>query len=86
MVGVNVKTPVLGLKAMFEVSPVAESITAPPLPLGSVAVTMKCRFPPTVAFKAPGTVRIGSVFDETAVTVRDIVWLREPLMPVTTIV
>ena len=82
----NVKTPVLGLKAMFVASPVAESITAPPLPLGSVAVTMKCRFPPTVAFKAPGTVRIGSVFDETTVIVKDTVRLRGPLIPVTTIV
>ena len=78
--------PVLGLNVMPDASPVAERTIAPPLPLGSVAVTMKCRFPPTVAFKAPGTVRIGGVFDETTVTVRDTVWLREPLVPVRTIV
>ena len=85
MVGVKVKAPVEGLNAMLEVSPVADSIIEPPLPDGSVAVTMKRRFPPTVAFKAPGTVRIGSMFDETTVIVRDIARLREPLVPVTTI-
>jgi len=46
---------------------VAESMTVPPVPVGSVPETEKCRFVPTVAFKGPGTVMIGRTFDATTV-------------------
>ena len=39
--GVNEKTPLAGSKAMFGASPLAESMTAPPVPVGSVADTVK---------------------------------------------
>ncbi len=63
------KAPVLVSKAMPGASPVAERMIVPPLPVGSFAVTVKCRFPPTVAFWAPGTVMIGRTFAETRVMI-----------------
>src|SRR5882762_10176740 len=45
---------------MLGASPVAESTMVPPEPVGSFAETMKCRFPPTLAFCGPGTVMIGT--------------------------
>jgi hypothetical protein len=51
-------------------------MTVPPLPLGSFAETVKCRFPPIVAFWAPGTVMIGRTFDEMTVITTN-VWADE---------
>jgi hypothetical protein len=62
LVGVNVNAPVDGLKVIPETSPVAERITAPPVPVGSLPEIMKCRLPPTVAFSAAGTVSTGRTF------------------------
>jgi hypothetical protein len=61
---------------MLDANPVAESMTIPPLPLGSFAETVKCRFPPTVAFWALGTVMSGRTFDETTV-ITTYVWADE---------
>ncbi len=66
-VGVKEKAPLVALKAIFGASPVAESMSAPPVPVGSVAETTKCRFVPTVAFSGPGNVMIGRTFAETTV-------------------
>lgn len=60
LLGVNVKTPVEGLNAMFDVSPEALNITGPAVPVGSFPEIVKRRFPPNVAFCGPGTVSIGS--------------------------
>ena len=65
--GVKEKAPLAGSKTMLGASPVAESMTVPPVPVGSVAETEKCRFVPTVAFKGPGTVMIGRTYDATTV-------------------
>ena len=67
--GVKEKAPMGGSKAMFGASPAAESKIVPPLPVGSVAETAKCRFVPTVAFKGPGTMMIGRTFAETTVII-----------------
>ena len=67
--GVKEKAPLAGSKAMFGASPAAESKIVPPLPVGSVAETAKCRFVPTVAFKGPGTMMIGRTFAETTVII-----------------
>jgi len=67
--GVKEKAPMAGSKAMFGASPAAESKIVPPLPVGSVAETAKCRFVPTVAFKGPGTMMIGRTFAETTVII-----------------
>jgi hypothetical protein len=56
---VNVKVPVDGSKAMFEASPVAVSITVPPVPVGSFPDIVKWSRPPIVAFCGPGTVIVG---------------------------
>ena len=67
--GVKEKAPMAGSKTMLGASPVAESMTVPPVPVGSVAETAKCRFVPTVAFKGPGTMMIGRTFAETTVII-----------------
>lgn len=67
-VGVNVKVPVVGSKLMPEANPVAERMTVPPVPDGSLPVTVKWIFPPTVAFCGPGTANVGRTFAETTVT------------------
>ncbi len=67
--GVNEKAPVAGSKAMLEASPVAESVTVPPVPVGSFADTLKCRCPPTVAFCGPGTTITGRTYDATTVMI-----------------
>jgi hypothetical protein len=64
---VNEKAPDVGSKAMLGARPVAESTTVPPEPVGSFAETMKCRFPPTLAFCGPGTVMIGRTSEATTV-------------------
>jgi len=64
---VNEKAPDAGSKAMLGASPVAESTMVPPEPVGSFAETMKCRFPPTLAFCGPGTVMIGTTSAATTV-------------------
>ena len=43
----------------METSPVADRMIGPPAPLGSFAETLKCSFPPTVAFWRPGATRMG---------------------------
>jgi len=73
---VNEKAPVAGSKAMLDASPLAESLTVPPFPLGSFPETMKCRFRATVAFWAPGTVMSGRTFDEMTV-ITTYVWADE---------
>jgi len=65
--GVKEKAPLAASKTMLGANPVAESMTVPPVPVGSVPETEKCRFVPTVAFKGPGTVMIGRTFDATTV-------------------
>ncbi len=67
--GVKEKAPLAASKTMFGASPVAESMTVPPVPVGSVAETEKCRFVPTVAFKGPGAVMIGRTSAETRVII-----------------
>jgi hypothetical protein len=67
LLGVKLKAPVDGSKAMFDANPVAESITVPPVPVGSFADIVKCRFPPTVAFSGPGTLMVGRTFAESTV-------------------
>jgi hypothetical protein len=67
---------------MLGASPVAESTTVPPVPVGSVADTAKCRLVPTVAFKGPGTVMIGRTFAETTLIIT-YVWVEE--MPSVTV-
>jgi hypothetical protein len=54
-----VNDPVEGSKAMFEANPVADSMTVPPVPVGSFPDIVKCRLPPTVAFSGPGTMMVG---------------------------
>ena len=68
-VGLKEKAPLAASKAMLEASPVAESMTVPPLPVGSFAETTKCRLVPTVAFRGPGTKMIGRTFAETTVII-----------------
>lgn len=60
--GVKEKSPDAGSKAMLEASAFVESITGPPVPVGSFADTAKCSLPPTVAFWGPGTVMTGRTF------------------------
>ncbi len=48
--GVNENVPVEGSKTMLEVIPVAVSMTAPPVPVGSSPLIVKCRVFPIVAF------------------------------------
>ena len=67
--GMKEKAPLTGSKAMLGASPVAESMTVPPVPVGSVAETAKCRFVPTVALRGPGTMMIGRTFAETTVMI-----------------
>src|SRR6266702_4373088 len=54
---------------MFDANPVVDSMTVPPLPLGSFAETVKCRCPPTVAFCGPGTTITGRTYDATTVMI-----------------
>ena len=65
--GVNEKEPVVGSKAMFEASPVADRVTVPPEPVGSLAVTAKSRVAPTVVFRGPGAIMTGRTFVATTV-------------------
>jgi len=65
---VNEKSPVAWSKAMFDANPVVDSMTVPPLPLGSFAETVKCRCPPTVAFCGPGTTITGRTYAAMRVT------------------
>lgn len=65
--GVKVKVPVVGSKPMLEANPVAESMTVPPVPVGSLPDIVKRRFPPTVAFMGPGIVIVGRTSAETTV-------------------
>jgi hypothetical protein len=62
VVGVNEKEPVAGSKAMLAMSPVAERMTVPPEPVGSLAEIVKLRIVPTVAFRGPGAMMIGRTF------------------------
>ena len=68
--GVNENEPIGASKAMFEASPVAERVTVPPKPLGSLAVTVNSRVAPTVAFRGPGAMMTGRTFVATTVIMR----------------
>ncbi len=56
----NEKAPVAGSKAMLEASPVAVSVTVPPMLVELFADTVKCRVLPTVAFSAEGAFKTGN--------------------------
>ncbi len=49
-----------GSKAMLEASPVAVSVTVPPMLVELFADTVKCRVLPTVAFSAEGAFKTGN--------------------------
>ena len=60
--------PVDGSKLMPDISPVVERMTVPPVPDGSLPVTVKWMFLPTVTFWGPGTLNAGRTLAETTVT------------------
>ncbi len=66
----NENSPVVGSKAMLGTSPIAESVTVPPRPVGSLARTLKSRVAPTVAFRGPGAMMTGRKFVATTVMTR----------------
>ena len=55
---------------MLETRPVAESMTVPPEPVGSLAETVKSRVGPTVVFRGPGAMMTGRKFVATTVMTR----------------
>ena len=63
----NENEPVVASKAIFEASPVADRVTVPPKPVGSLAVIVKSRVAPAVAFRGPGAMMTGRKFVATTV-------------------
>ena len=63
----NEKEPVAASKAIFEASPVADRVTVPPKPVGSLAVTVKSRVAPALVFRGPGAMMTGRTFVATTV-------------------
>ena len=68
--GVNEKEPVDASNVIFEASPVADRMTVPPKPVGSLAVTVKSRVAPTVVFRGPGAMMTGRTSVATTVIMR----------------
>ena len=66
----NEKEPVAASKAIFEASAVADTVTVPPKPVGSLAVTLKSSVAPTVVFRGPGAMMTGRTFVATTVMMR----------------
>ena len=79
----NENAPVVGSKAMFATSPVAESTTVPPVPEESLADTVNCNDVPTVAFWGPGTRMTGRIWAVMS-TVTTVILVRTPLVAVMT--
>lgn len=63
------RVPVDGSKFMPDGKPVAARMTVPPMPDGSVPLTVNSMLPPTVTFCGPGTIKVGSTLAETTVTI-----------------
>lgn len=69
--GENVRTPVVGSKAMFFTRPVAERVTGSPASDGFEADTVKLRLLPTLTVSVLGAAIIGGVSGSTTVITTD---------------